>query len=171
MKVNNKILRLSWKYSIYVTRRANAQAIHICHSYWISWSSPLHNQTSQTFELSNATLQQNDCTSSRFPLTLWSWVNINRRVKKCSASYQVWNNLVLKCPDTQQVLGGQLPLPLLFHPLYQQLSHHQYPSIVWISVHMQSQWRILWVIGLYEQVLLNVYFVKSWQQSNIPCVN
>ena len=35
-----------------------------------SQSSPLHNQPSRTFELLHATLEQNDCTHSWFPLTL-----------------------------------------------------------------------------------------------------
>ena len=34
-------------------------------------SSPLHSQSSWIFKLLHATLQQNDCTSSSFPVTLW----------------------------------------------------------------------------------------------------
>ena len=59
------------------TRRANAQMIHIHHTYRTSsQSSPLHKQLSQTSELLHATLQQNNCTISSFLLTLWPWVNI-----------------------------------------------------------------------------------------------
>ena len=80
-------------------RRANAWTIHICntrllhkqsifaiHDYFTnnpylqyrtpSQTSPSHNQSSQTFELLHATSQQNDCTSSSFPVNLWPWVNI-----------------------------------------------------------------------------------------------
>ena len=38
--------------------------------------SVIADQRSWTFELLYATLQQNDCTSSRFPVTLWPWMNI-----------------------------------------------------------------------------------------------
>ena len=38
--------------------------------------SRLHNLPSRTFELLHATLQQNDSTSSSFPVTLWPWLNI-----------------------------------------------------------------------------------------------
>ena len=57
-----------------LTRSANAQMIHVCHTYRTSSQSyPLHNQPSQAFQLLQATLQQNDCTSSSFianPVTL-----------------------------------------------------------------------------------------------------
>ena len=60
---------LNLVYSLmHYTRRANAQTIHICHTYrTYSQSSPLHNQPSWTFELLHAALQQNDCKSSTFP--------------------------------------------------------------------------------------------------------
>ena len=59
------------------TRRANAQMIHIRHTYrTFSQSSSLHNQSSLwTFELLHTTLQQKDCTSASFPVTLWPYVN------------------------------------------------------------------------------------------------
>ena len=51
--------------------------IHIRHTYRTSpQSSPWHNQLSPISELLHATLQQNDCTSSSFPINLWPWVNI-----------------------------------------------------------------------------------------------
>ena len=50
-----------------ITFTANAQTIHIHHAYkTFSWSCALL----------HATFQHNNCTSSRFPVTLWSWVNI-----------------------------------------------------------------------------------------------
>ena len=53
---------------ILLTRRTNAHIIHIRHTYRISsQSSSSHNQPSWTSELPQATSQQNDCTSSRFP--------------------------------------------------------------------------------------------------------
>ena len=90
------------------TRGANAQMIHICHTYRTSsQSSPLHNQPLQIFELLYATLQQHDCTSSSFPITLLPWENI----KVIQTGIKLWrlvvfriisslNKLVDKCPDT-----------------------------------------------------------------------
>ena len=53
-----------------IPRKANAQTIHIRHTYRISLkSSPLHHQLSRTFGLLRATLQQNNCTRSSFPIT------------------------------------------------------------------------------------------------------
>ena len=70
------------------TRRANAQMIYIRHTYRTSsQSSPLHNQPSSKFELFHATLQQNDFTSSTFPLTLsenQGHSNWNQSVEFCS---------------------------------------------------------------------------------------
>ena len=58
------------------TRGANAQTIYVRHTYRTPESSPLLNQPSRTFELLHAILQQNNCTSSSFTLTLWLWVSI-----------------------------------------------------------------------------------------------
>ena len=57
------------------TRRANAQELHTCHIQGTCLqASPLHNQPLQhTFGLLHACLQQNDCTSSNFPVSLWPW--------------------------------------------------------------------------------------------------
>ena len=47
------------------------QTIHIHHTYSTSLpSSSLYNQPSPTFQLLHTTLQQNDCPSSKFPVTL-----------------------------------------------------------------------------------------------------
>ena len=71
--------------TVFRTRRANAQMIHIRHTYRTSsQSSPLHNQPSWAFALLHTTLQQNDCTSSQFPITLWPSVNIQKRANACS---------------------------------------------------------------------------------------
>ena len=93
-----------------ITRRANAQrSIFVILTGLLhqSQSSSLNNQPSWTFELIRTTLPQNDYTSSNFPVTLWSWVNI--KVVQIgiklysvvvSSITQVWNKLVHKSPDT-----------------------------------------------------------------------
>ena len=91
---------------VYKTKTANAQMVHICHTYRILHSSPLHNQPSQASELLHTILKQNACSSSSFPVILLPWVNIKviqtgiKLYLMCLASYQVLNKSVHKCHDT-----------------------------------------------------------------------
>ena len=65
---------MSYIWYIYV-RRANAQTIHMRCTYRISLqSSMLHNQP--LFRLLHATVEQNDCESFSFLVTLWPWVKV-----------------------------------------------------------------------------------------------
>ena len=58
---------------ILITRRANAQTFYIRHIYRTSLQSlPLRNQPSRISEILHANLQQNDCVSPTFPVTLSS---------------------------------------------------------------------------------------------------
>ena len=81
-------------------RRANAKMIYICHTYRTSsQSSPFHNQSSLEFELLHATFQQNDCTSSSIPTTLWPWVN----VQVIQTGIKLWNLVISIIPSLEQI--------------------------------------------------------------------
>ena len=79
------------------------------------------------------TLQQNDCTSSSFPVILWPWVKIKViqteelycKVKMCLASHLSWNKSVHTCPD-----AGQSQRHILYN--------HIQSSLRWI-VFLQSK--------------------------------
>ena len=61
----------------YFNKTQNAQMIHILHSYRSSLkSSPSHNWQCPVSWLFHSTLQQNDCTSSSFPIALSPWVKV-----------------------------------------------------------------------------------------------
>ena len=63
-----------------------------------SESSPMHYQPSSTFELHQATFQQNNCTSSSFPVTLWPWVNIK--------AVRAMEKIIIEEINEQMTYGG-----------------------------------------------------------------
>ena len=87
------------------TTRANAQILHICHTCMTSsQSANLHIQPSRTFELLYLTLQKNDCTSSRFHVTLWLWVN----TKLIQTGIKVYSLAVLSIVPSLKQIGSQV---------------------------------------------------------------
>ena len=79
-------------WNFFHTRRANAQTVYVRYSYRTSLKlSLLNNEPSQTCGMLHATLQQNCCTSSSFPVTLWPWLTFhglqhNKTLRKHSTS-------------------------------------------------------------------------------------
>ena len=125
-------------------------------------SSPFHNQPSWTFGLLHATLQQNDCASSSFPVTLWPWGKVKAikleshcRISLCLASYQVWNKSVHKLSWCRLRYILQNYVSRLFSSFIYLL--HKMNS-TWASTKPQA------VEAFYILSTLNVKFARKWAE-------
>ena len=94
--------------------------LDIHHSYrTTSKSSSLHNQLSQTSELLHATLQDNDCTSSYFPTTLWAVVNI----KVIQTAIKLKSSVVFSIIPKLKQIGLQVSWHMMMLNAYLMKSH------------------------------------------------
>ena len=158
--------------------------IHICYTYRTSsQSSPLHNEPSWTFDLLHATLQQNDCTNSSLPITLWPCVDIEIIQTGIQLNSLVVSSII---PSLKQI-SSQVPRHMMilnvdfnFHEiltaefspsnracwkstLAKWIQHEfQQTSRLWLLLFLRPMWWLRWldplssecrILGCQEQIL------------------